>query len=141
MITTWIWRIMGLTCTTYRLSTFSISGHKRVQRIFKSLMNASTPMVCKKELFFFNRYCLYLNYIKQFAGALMMINTYNVKKIACTTPSHPKSEPLKQSQDLDTPWAEIFFKSFPYLMFFTEIWMFYATSEIQFRILCFVNKA
>lgn len=57
------------------------------------------------------------------------------------TPSHPKSEPLKQSQDLDTPWAEIFFKSFPYLMFFTEIWMFYATSEIQFRILCFVNKA
>lgn len=42
--------------------------------------------------------------MKQFAVALMMINTYNVKKkIACTTPSHPKSEPLKQSQDLDTP--------------------------------------
>lgn len=61
---------------------------------------------------------MFISYIKQFAGALMMINTYNVKKkIACTTPSHPKSEPLKQSQDLDTPWAEIFFKSFPYLMF------------------------
>lgn len=48
-----IWRIMGLTCTTYRLSTFSISGHRRVQRIFKSLMNASTRMVCKKEFWFF----------------------------------------------------------------------------------------
>lgn len=91
---------MGLTCTTYKLSTFSISGHRRVQRIFKSLMNASTRMVCKKEFLFF---LIVIVYILN-AVALMMINTYNVKKkIACTTPSHPKSEPLKQSQDLDTP--------------------------------------
>lgn len=54
--------------------------------------------------------------MKQFAVALMMINTYNVKKKKLHA-RHLLIPNQNHSQDLDTPWAEIFFKSFPYLMF------------------------